>query len=181
MRLRMSKRRLRVIRWRVTAAARWPVVEVLAAASMLAVAGAASASTWRIPTGHYVGQTSQHTVVAFDFVKKKGIVPALSPSGPALYSFATTVTFRCNNGGNLRRRVFDAAALTGPHGVFAENGSGTTPMPGESQQFSYQGQLRQDGHASGMFRVEIMHVHGTEGRTCSTGAIRWSATLKRTG
>jgi hypothetical protein len=159
------------------------VAVVVAAALVLAVglgAAAASASREKIPVGRYVGWTSQHLGLSFDFVAKKGIVPQLDPSGPALYDFAAATTFRCNRGGNVRRRVFFAVAITDAAGAFGEGpGLGTTPIRGELQEFSFRGRLRPNGQASGSFEQTITNIWNTKGRVCSTGTVGWTAKLRQ--
>jgi hypothetical protein len=151
------------------------------AALVLVVApdAATAASRERAPVGRYVGQTTQRFPVSFDFVTKKGIVPQLDPSGPAVYDVAAMTRFRCNRGGNVQRRVFFAAAITNATGAFAETGSGTTPVRGESQTFSLRGRLFPNGRASGSFEQTITNFGNAKGRVCSTGTVGWTAKLRR--
>jgi hypothetical protein len=161
----------------------WKAGILVAVALVLSVAsGAATASASRgtIPVGRYVGRTTQHLPLAFDFVTKKGIVPQLDPSVSALYNFAATTTFRCNHGGNVRRRVFFAVGITDATGTFDEGpGSGTTLIRGERQVFSFRGRLRPNGQASGSFEQTITNIWNTKGRVCTTGTIGWTAKLQQ--
>jgi hypothetical protein len=157
-----------------------PVSGVVAVSACLALATApvAAVAAVTIPMGHYEGRTSQQTVIAFDYTRKKAIIPTIALQ-PAVYNLATRVTFRCNTGGDLHRRIIDPLEITSANGVFVSDGNGTTPTPGEYEWSSFRTHLRPGGHASGAFHVKIAHVSGSPGRTCSSGTITWNATLRR--
>jgi hypothetical protein len=148
-------------------------------ALVIATGDMAAASPEKLPVGHYVGRTAQNLPVAFDFVTKKGIVPQLDPSGPALYDFVAMTKFRCNHGGGVQRRVLIPVALTDAAGAFGEGpGSGTTPIRGELQTFSFHGRIRSNGQASGSFEQTITNIENTKGRVCMSGTVNWTAKLR---
>ena len=150
---------------------------LVAAVAVASLPAAAVGSAGKIPTGRYVGRTSQGAAVTFKFVVGKAIVPQLAPTGPALYDFAATATLRCNKGGSVQRRALFAAAVTTGDGSFRVTGHGTTPSPGESQTFSFSGRLTAGGRGSGTFTQTIANTNDVHGRTCSTGPIDWAAKL----